>query len=151
MNKLTKYLLIITLLLSSFLATAISGNNWEVYYENTQVKISFRHLQCDFQDQFDQEYVVFKIENLSSQAITVQWDTKMWYDNSCVNCEQDFQEYRKIITLEAEEIMQGNCDENKTFQLFSKFTEKLKDMPGLTEIKELTKFELENLIIFTNE
>ena len=69
MNKLTKLFFIITFLLSSVLDTAKAGNNWEVYYENTQLKISFRHIQCDFDNQFDQEFVVFKIENLTSENI----------------------------------------------------------------------------------
>lgn len=147
MNKLTKYFLIITLLLSSFLATAFSGSNWEVYYENTQVKISFIHLQCDFENQFDQEFVVFKIENLSSQAITLQWDTKIWYDESCINCEQDSPEFRNEIRIESRKTLEGNCSENNALRVFSKFTEKLEDMPGIDKITTLTKFELENLKI----
>ena len=147
MNKLTKYFLIITLLLSSFLATAFSGSNWEVYYENAQVKISFLHLQCDIENQFDQEFVVFKIENLSSQAITVQWDSKIWYDNSCINCEQDSPEFRKVTRVEKGKTLEGNCSENNALRIFSKFTEKLEDMPGIDKITTLTKFELENLKI----
>ena len=147
MNKLARYFLIITLVLSSFLATANSGNNWEVYYEDSQVKISFRHVQCDFEEQFDHEKVVFKIENLSPLSITVQWDTKIWYDNSCRNCEQDSPEFRKVIRVEKGEILYGECGDNNALQLFSKFTEKLEDMPGVNKITALTKFELENLTI----
>ena len=33
MNELAKYFLINSFLLSSFLATANGGNNWEVYYD----------------------------------------------------------------------------------------------------------------------
>ena len=147
MNKLAKYFLITSFLLSSFLATANGGNNWEVYYENTQVKISFYQLQCDFVGQFNQEIVVFKIENFSAQAITVQWDSKIWYDNSCINCEQDSPEFRKITRVEKGKILEGNCSENNALRIFSKFTEKLEDMPGVDKIVKLTKFELENLKI----
>ena len=147
MNKLARYFLIITLVLSSFLATANSGNNWEVYYENTQVKISFSQVQCDFDGQFNQEIVVFKIENFSAQAITVQWDSKIWYDNSCINCEQDSPEFRKVTRVEKGETLEGNCSENNALRIFSKFTEKLEDMPGVDKIVKLTKFELENLNI----
>ena len=150
MNKLAKYFLIASFLLSSFLATANGGNNWEVYYENTQVKISFCQLQCDFNNQFDQELIIFKIENFSSQAITVQWDSKIWYDNSCINCEQDSPEFRKITRVEKGKTLEGNCNENNALRIFSKFTEKLEDMPGVDKIVKLTKFELENLKI-TNE
>ena len=150
MNKLAKYFLITSFLLSGFLATANGGNNWEVYYENTQVKISFCQLQCDFDGQFNQEIVVFKIENFSAQAITVQWDSKIWYDNSCINCEQDSPEFRKVTRVEKGKTLEGNCSENNALRIFSKFTEKLEDMPGVDKIVKLTKFELENLKI-TNE
>ena len=147
MNKLAKYFLIISFLLSSFLATANDGTNWEVYYENTQVKISFCQLQCDFNNQFDQELIIFKIENFSAQAITVQWDSKIWYDNSCINCEQDSPEFRKVTRVEKGKTLEGNCSENNALRIFSKFTEKLEDMPGVDKIVKLTKFELENLNI----
>ena len=147
MNKLAKYFLIASFLLSSFLATANGGNNWEVYYENTQVKISFCKIQCIFDEQFDQEIVVFKIENFSAQAITVQWDSKIWYDNSCINCEQDSPEFRKVTRVEKGKTLEGNCSENNALRIFSKFTEKLEDMPGVDKIVKLTKFELENLKI----
>ena len=147
MNKLEKYFLVTSLLLSSYLATANGGNNWEVYYENTQVKISFCQLQCDFDGQFNQEIVVFKIENFSAQAITVQWDSKIWYDNSCINCEQDSPEFRKVTRVEKGKTLEGNCGENNALRIFSKFTENLEDMPGVDKIVTLTKFELENLII----
>jgi predicted DCC family thiol-disulfide oxidoreductase YuxK len=77
----------------------------------------------------------------------VQWDTKIWYDNSCRNCEQDSPEFRKVIRVEKEEILYGKCGDNNALQLFSKFTEKLEDMPGVDRIVTLTKFELENLKI----
>ena len=147
MNKLAKYVLMTSFLLSGFLATANGGNNWEVYYENTQVKISFCQLQCDFDGQFNQEIVVFKIENFSAQAITVQWDSKIWYDNSCINCEQDSPEFRKVTRVEKGKTLEGNCSENNALRIFSKFTEKLEDMPGVDKIVKLTKFELENLNI----
>ena len=147
MNKLAKYFLITSFLLSSFLATANGGNNWEVYYENTQLKISFRHIQCDFDNQFDQEFVVFKIENLTSNTFLVQWDSKMWYDESCINCEQDSPEFRKEIRIESGKTMEGNCSEHNALRIFSRFTENLENMPGVDKITTLTKFELENLNI----
>ena len=147
MKKLTKNFLVIAFLLSSVLGTIKAENNWEVYYENTQLKISFCQIQCDFNDQFDQEFVVFKIENLTSNTLLVQWDSKIWYDESCINCEQDSPEFRKEIRVESKKIIEGNCSEHNALRIFSKFTENLEDMPGVDKITTLTKFELENLNI----
>ena len=147
MKKLTKNFLVIAFLLSSVLGTIKAENNWEVYYENTKLKISFCQIQCDFNDQFDQEFVVFKIENLTSNTLLVQWDSKIWYDESCINCEQDSPEFRKEIRVESGKTMEGNCSEHNDLRIFSRFTENLKDMPGVDKITILTKFELENLNI----
>jgi len=147
MNKLTKNFLIITIFLSSILGTAKAGNNWEVYYEDTQLKISFCQIQCDLDNQFNQEFVVLKIENLTSNTLLVQWDSKIWFDESCINCEQDSPEFRKEIRVESKKIMEGNCSEHNTLRIFSRFTDNLEDMPGVDKIIKLTKFELKNLTI----
>ena len=150
MNKLTNFLLIISIFSSSVLASGMNKNNWEIYYEDTKVKISYQKQDCDLNNQFDQEFVFLKIENLSSQSVRLQWDKKIWFDESCINCEQDSPEFRKVISIESGGILEGNCKEHNALRIFSKFTEKLEDMPGVDKIVKLTKFELKNLTI-TNE
>ena len=147
MNKLTNFLLIISICLSSVLASGMNKNNWEIYYEDTKVKISYQKQDCDLNNQFDQEFVFLKIENLSSQSVTLQWDEKIWLDESCINCEQDSPEFRKVISIESGGILEGNCKEHNALRIFSKFTEKLEDMPGVDKIIKLTKFELKNIKI----
>ena len=147
MKKITRNLLLFAFVLSSILGTLKAENNWEVYYENTQLKISFCQTQCDFDEQFDQEFVVFKIENLTSNTLLVQWDSKLWYDESCINCEQDSPEFRKKIRIESKKIIEGNCSTHNALRIFSKFTENLKDMPGVDKITTLTKFEFKNINI----
>ncbi len=147
MNKLTNFLLIISICLSSVLASGMNKNNWEIYYEDTKVKISYQKEDCDLNNQFDQEFVFLKIENLSSQSVTLQWDEKIWFDESCINCEQDSPEFRKVISIESGGILEGNCKEHNALRIFSKFTEKLEDMPGVDKIIKLTKFELKNIKI----
>ena len=150
MKELTKFLLIISVCLSSIFTSAMNKTNWEIYYEDTKVKILYQKQDCDFNNQFDQEFVFLKIENLSSQSITLKWDEKIWYDESCINCEQDSPEFRKVISIETGGILEGNCMDHNALRIFSKFTEKLEDMPGVDKIVKLTKFELKNLTI-TNE
>ena len=147
MKRLTKIFLSIIFLSSSMLGTAEAENNWEIYYENTQLKISFRTIDCDFDNQFDHELVVFKIENLTSNTLLVQWDSKLWYDESCINCEQDSPEFRKEIRIESKKMLEGNCSTHNALRIFSKFTENLKDMPGVDKITTLTKFEFKNINI----
>ena len=147
MNKFTRTLLIISISLSSIFASGNRNTNWKIYYEDAKVKISYQKQECDFNNQFDQEFVVFKIENLTSNTFVVQWDSKIWYDESCINCEQDSPEFRKEIRIESGKTMEGNCSEHNALRIFSRFTENLEDMPGVDKITTLTKFELENLNI----
>ena len=150
MTKLTNFLLIISFFLSSVFAFANSGHNWDVYYEDAKVKISYQKQECNFENHFNQEFVLIKIENLTSNTILLQWDSKIWYDESCINCEQDNAEFRKEIKVESNQTIKGNCSEHNALRIFSKFTDKLEDMPGVDKIVSLTKFELKNLKI-TNE
>ena len=147
MNELTKILLIVSFSLSSIFASGMKNNNWEVYYEDAKIKISYQKQECNLNNQFDQEFVFLKIENLSSQAVILKWDEKIWYEESCINCEQDSPEFRKVISIESGGILEGNCKEHNALRIFSKFTEKLEDMPGLDKIIKLTKFELRNIKI----
>jgi len=150
MNKLIPYLLFVSFFLSSVHSVANSNNNWDIYYEDAKVRISYQKQECDFDNYFDQEFLVIKIENLSSNTISVEWDNKIWYDESCVNCEQDSPEFRKKIRIESGKTINGYCYDQNDLQIFSRFTEKLEDMPGVDKIIKLTKFELKNLNI-TNE
>lgn len=147
MNKLTNYLLIVSFSLYSTFAFGIEGNNWEIYYEDAKIKISFQKQECDFNNQFNQEFIIFKIENLSYNTISIKWDSKIWHDESCINCEQDDPEFRKEIKLESKKIMEGNCAEHNALRIFSRFTDDLEDMPGIDKIITLTNFELKNLNI----
>ena len=133
MNKLIPYLLFVSFFLSSVHSVANSNNNWDIYYEDAKVRISYQKQECDFDSYFDQEFLVIKIENLSSNTISVEWDNKIWYDESCVNCEQDSPEFRKKIRIESGKTINGNCYEQNDLQIFSRFTEKLEDMPLLTQ------------------
>tara|TARA_E500000331_G_C17270715_1_gene719138 strand:+ start:7317 stop:7769 length:453 start_codon:yes stop_codon:yes gene_type:complete len=147
MNKLTNFLLIISFCFSSFFAFASSGNNWDMYYEDAKVKISYQKKECNFENHFNQEFVLIKIENLTSNTILLKWDNKIWYDESCINCEQDNAEFRKEIRVERNQTIKGNCSEHNALRIFSKFTDKLENMPGVNKIVKLTNFELKNLKI----
>ena len=105
---------------------------------------------CNYLDSNDDGTITqLELEYLI-EKLNMKWDEKIWYDESCINCEQDSPEFRKVISIENDEILEGNCIEHNVLRIFSKFTEKLEDMPGVDKIVKLTKFELKNLTI-TNE
>jgi hypothetical protein len=125
------------------------SNDWELYYSDNQIKIEYTYQNCEYTEQFNSEYVVFKITNTTNQNITVEWQEQLWYDDICSNCEQDNIESRKIINLEAEERLEGECNINSNLKIFSKFLDKIEDLPilGVKKIATLSRFELKNITI----
>ena len=135
-----------------FVNTVFSqSDNWEEYYSDNQIKIEYTYQNCEYTEQFNSEYVVFKITNTTNQNITVKWQEQLWIDDNCINCELNSPEFRKEIKISANHITSGDCKTSNNLRIFSKFTERLEDMPGVNKIVSLSKFELKNLTITYND
>lgn len=127
-------------------ALTIPGQSvWETYFEDEKIKIEYKLLNCEYTDFFNQEFVILQITNKSNNKISVEWQEQYWYDNICNNCEQESNEFRKKTIVNANETVIGQCNFHSNLKIFSKFTEKLEDMPGVEKIVVLTKFELKNI------
>ena len=140
----------ITLAFITLVSTTLSASNpadWDTYFENNSIKIEFAYQNCEYIEQFNSEYVIFKITNYTNKNLTIQWEDQLWYDENCINCETNNAENRKQITILASSSSEGKCNINNNLRIFSKFTSNLEDMPGVNKINTLTKFELTNLKI----
>ena len=58
-----------------------NSTDWLIYLENEEVTIKYKKTDCNFSEQFDQEYIVFKITNHLDKSITINWRQELWYDN----------------------------------------------------------------------
>ena len=140
----------ISLAFITLVSTTLSASNpadWDTYFENNSIKIEFAYQNCEYIEQFNSEYVIFKITNYTNKNLTIQWEDQLWYDENCINCETNNAENRKRITILASSSSEGKCNINNNLRIFSKFTSNLEDMPGVNKINTLTKFELTNLKI----
>ena len=149
-NYMKRFFYPITLAFITLLSTTLSASNptdWESYFENDSIKIEFDYQNCEYIEQFNSEFVIFKITNYTNQILTIEWEEQLWYDENCINCETDNNESRKQITIPANSTLEGRCNENNSLRIFSKFTLDLDKMPGVNKINALTKFELTNLTI----
>ena len=121
--------------------------------ENEKIKIEFQYVECDYTQKetsfvggFNREYVFLKITNLSNEKINIDWELELWYENTCYTCEQEGIENRiNPIEINANETLIGGCIKNNNLKIFSRFTEELSAMPGVSSIINLTKFELNNI------
>ena len=145
-----KYLLPLSIsvfLFSSVISYATNPIEWTTYYHKNDITITFTYLNCEYLEQFNHEYLILRIQNTSNKDITIDWQEQLWYDNKCMNCEHDSPEFRKEITVKSGKTISGDCTIYNNLRIFSKFTEKLEDMPGVDRITALTKFEMKNLNI----
>ena len=131
----------------SFSNTQITEDDWILYFENDKCIIEYKKQNCIYEDFFNQEYIILQLTNKTNEKLTVSWNEERWYDNICSNCEQETEEYRKITIVNANQILVGQCNFHSNLKIFSNFSEKLEDMPGVNKIVKLTKFELKNINI----
>ena len=143
MKKKLNILFLFTLISFCYIS-ASSHKDWKTYLENENIKIEYTYEICDFSSTASQELVVFRFTNLKSQKIQVSYDVKIWND-SCLNCEQDSEEFRKNIYLKENEIFytDGCKAETKDYNIFSAFVHN----ESFEKYTSLTKFELKNLRI----
>ena len=140
----------ITLAFISLISTTLSASNpadWKTYFENDSIKIEFTYQNCEYTEQFNSEFVIFRISNLTNISKTLKWNQQLWHDNICSNCEHENTEFRTNQIIKPKEILQGDCGPYNQLRIFVKFTEELENMPGIIKIDVLTRFELTNLTI----
>ena len=127
---------------------AESPNNWTNYYSDNDVKIEYQYTNCEYSDRFNQEFVILKITNLTNNNLSLRWVNESWYDKKCINCsENKTDEATNKVLIPAKQVVLGDCDIQNNLRIFSKFSDRIEDMPGIKKIVELTKFKLKNINI----
>ena len=139
---------LVILMFVSINSIAGSLSNWTTYYSDNEIKIEYQYTNCEYPERFNQEFVILKITNLTNYDINVNWYNESWYDKKCVNCsdEKSDEAFNKVY-LKANEKVLGNCIDQNSLRIFSKFSDKIENMPGIKKIVKLTKFELKNINI----
>ena len=111
----------------SFNATGIESK-WQILHQNDEVIIETKNYNCDFSDAYDQEFIFLKITNLTESSLTLKYSLKLWYDNECINCDNNKPEYEKLFKLNPKETITSNCyerlNQSKIFVKFSMPLEK---------------------------
>ena len=121
-------------------------NNWTTYHSDNKVKIEYQYKNCEYPERFNQEFVILKITNLTNKDLNVSWYNESWYDKKCVNCtDEKSEEAFNEVYIKANEVVTGDCANQNSLRIFSKFSDKIENMPGIKKIVKLTKFELKNI------
>ena len=147
MRKLLVCFLLLSMICGTIQAVNPNEKKWNNYYQDSTITISFMYINCEYTDRFDTEYVLLKIRNTGNTSKTIEWTEELWYDNKCINCETDSDEYRKMIQINEQDIVTGDCVTYNDLRIFSKYTSEIEEMPGLKKIYKLTNFKLNNITI----
>ena len=148
MNISLNILIILLTLIFSINSHAELPNNWSNYYSDNDVKIEYQYVNCEYSDRFNQEFVILKMTNLTNNNLSISWVNESWYDKKCINCsEKRTDEASNKVLIPANQVFVGDCDTQDNLRIFSKFSDRIEDMPGIKKIVELTKFKLKNINI----
>lgn len=122
----------------------IHSTDWVQFQEANGVQQLYRFADCNSTESgFIGEYVQIRIVNTTNQAKTVEWDMKLWYNNECINCTDNNDEFKRIISIPANGVIESNCFHNGYSNL-NIYSASLKRMP---DEWELTHFEFRNFTV----
>jgi hypothetical protein len=125
---------------------AESPNNWTKYYSDNDVKIEYQYMNCEYSDRFNQEFVILKMTNLTNKNFSISWVNESWYDKKCINCSENrTDEASNKVLIPANQVLVGDCDIQDNLRIFSRFSDRIENMPGIKKIVKLTKFKLKNI------
>jgi hypothetical protein len=138
-----KQIIIIFLILNSSILFSQS-NDWILYKQIDDVKISYQNVKCYPKQGFDAEKIIIKIQNTSKSTQLVSWKQELWYNDKCHNCDLESEEFFHAITIDGNSEIQGDCDyiNHRYLTLFVKFID---ENYKSDNVQVLTKFDLVNL------
>ena len=133
-----KHLFTVALIATFHSAFSQEADSWSTYLENDQVKISVRSNDCDYPEKgINNRYLLFKIENQSSNPVTISYDIDRSYNgNELVPDNNGFE-----FLLPSQSSLQADCDDLKEgLHLFSK-------MLNVSGKSSLSGFEFSNVVV----
>jgi uncharacterized protein YneR len=116
------------------------SSNWEPLLENEKIIIFTKYSDCSQPSQgFHFEYLLFKVENKTSQKLYITWDFDYMYDNQKRHEESD-DEISVGLVVDSFKSVESSClsKENKQMRLFVRDGKK-------KGVRELTDFSITNL------
>jgi hypothetical protein len=121
---------------------ALELNTWEVYSDVQSVTISYKIVDCSYNQGFDQQLVLLRYMNNSAAKVVLDFNTELYYNDVCRTCNMD--EYRFSVVLNPNETVEGACvhGQGGELQFFSKsIDERVQLSEKLTDF-EFTNFNL---------
>ena len=134
----------IIILITTFQSTAQISENWQLFKETPELKIESQKAVCTRPDEGTNiEYLYLKLTNKTSQTLQVKFKKEMWFDNECLSCSSESDEYNVIFNLKPNQRIFPICKDAGDFNVLRVFS----SMPDGFTKRTLTKFNISNLEI----
>ncbi len=142
-----KVLIIIVLLFNVLKSNSQINMTPQVKLDTAGVKVTYTIQHCDFNNGYDQDWVIFRFENQNEHNVIIVWDAELYYNKICKTCFNYSDEYHYTLELKAGEVLEGNCSEVPDTRLivFSRFND-----PNAKDKTRLTDYQFGNLKIIKN-
>lgn len=118
-------------------------SEWSVYYQDDVIRISMKYSDCsDPANGIYPEYLLFKVDNKTSNRIHAYWEWSFEYDGKKMSKNEGDEELVKV-TLEGMESFEASCknDDNKKLRIY------VQDKMRITS-SALTDFAVVDLHVF---
>lgn len=128
------------LALTGLCTTLLAQDQWQTVIQQDQVHIESREVVCkDEANGITKQYIQLRLTNPTGKTIEVSYYRQLWYDDNCISCDKEYEEYQHSYTLLPHATMVGDCERpvDKGLMLFA-------GMPDV-QVRKLTKFKLAQL------
>jgi len=84
-------------------------SEWTEHTNNNGLIISYKLADCDMEMGYDEQRILFKIDNQSDSKALVIWQYEQYYDGVCRTCDDPNGEYRKEFCVVSGDVIEGKC------------------------------------------
>jgi len=136
-----KHIFLFFIILIATYSTAQDESKWTLYKSVFGVEVYTQEVDCYAENIPAQKAIIIKVVNTNSSKISIEWDTKIWYNDELVTRSVKDGENHHTLELEGNQTISGSCD--VPFGALYIY----KDFITYVMPSKLTKFELENITV----
>jgi hypothetical protein len=130
--------------LCAFTAANDQPTQWTLLNQQNGVQVNYKFSDCDLEQGFKQQWVLFQLKNSTSEIKVVEYDLQVSFNGKCTTCDGSEEHHRKL-RLQPGETLEGKCSLSSDPEL--RVVSKLLDIPNPSK-SELTNILIANLKVY---
>lgn len=137
-NRFKKFICLILIAFSSTVMYSQEGS-WELYKEIDGISIYNKTVYCvSTEFDYNSDQLLLKLVNDNAEAKTISWKNELWYNDKCVNCDSESDEFNHQLTIPSNSEVAGVCNgRHNHLRYFIKYNDERnpqKQLPRFTKL-----------------